>query len=354
MNAVVASAPADWALRGARMALSAKMAQWATDLKDAVDHAEAPHVSREFPGLANLVYFNLALDGAGAFLPRTAGAVIARFAGPLWLLNAASTAFEKGYKAHAERVNDKLSTHFRNARDDYKDRINFAADDFFNPAGPGPAIWRELAVLTQLAEANGRQDTLKTEQGSTAYKEGYAADLGKRIIDAARILPRNRDLSRWAKESFGETLKKIQLLYLHSPLHERGLADLSRPAVGEVYVVDDHGVRRFPTLGEAARICLRRNYDWTLLQRWLGVDECLRAVPGQRIATKKDFFMLIQRGWLFRIDVDEYTALVNGTPLRVSNLAIVPLEGASRRPFVNLPATLDALRQGYRSVMARG
>lgn len=349
-----------WAASAAHSAFEFKVSQWAEDMKTAITHAKSPQVSEKSVNLSNLVYFNMAVDGASAWFPKSAGAVLSRFAGPIAVLNAASTAFESAYKAHAHAVNEKLSKKYNNARDDFRDHVNKAADNFMTQGTAGRQLWNHLTKLLE------QQRTLNrlSEDDQWEYpgrRESLASDFAKKVIREAQIFPTNAELRDWARKSFGEMLDRIKAVYLHSPMHKPGMSDITRPnqllrpGRGHVYVVSDHGVRDFPTLGEAGRVCLHRNYDWNRLWGWLfGTPKCFRDVAGRRIASKDDFHFLLRNGWLFKIEQKTVTHTVGNGIARIKHIAIVPIEDASRGLKANVTATRDALDRGYELALRRG
>lgn len=342
-----------WAASAAHSAFEFKVSQWAGDMKDAIDHAKPPQVPESAISLANLVYFNMAVDGAKAWFPKSTGAVLSRFAGPIAVLNAASTAFESSYKAHARAVNDKLSKKYNNARDDFRDKVNKAADNFMTQGTAGRQLWNHL---TKLLKQQRTLDRLNADS-QWEYPErrpGIASDFAKQVIREAQIFPNNADLRDWARISFEDMLEKIKAVYLHSPMHKPGTSDLTRPGRGHVYVVGDHGVRDFPSLGEAGRVCLHRNYNWNKFWDWLfDAQPCFKDVEGRRITSKADFHFLLRNGWLFKIEPETVTQTVNRGVVRMKHIAIVPIEDAKRGLKENVMATRDALDRGYEKALRK-
>ncbi|MCC5811799.1 MAG: hypothetical protein JJU06_15620 [Ectothiorhodospiraceae bacterium] len=369
----------DWAITAAAYGIRHHLVKWATNAKSAIDRADAPHVSKHDPALANLAWFNLGLDGTQLLMPRSAGG-ISRLAVPLQTIHLASSAFSQAYAMHAALVDDKLSPHFKNARNDFKDRIDRSTIRFLDDRVIG------RPVLEKLNELLSRHETIdeltrKSAREAEGQQQGWlqvnARQFATNVVEEARIFPNNTDLENWARDGFGAMLERIQKLFMASPLRPgvfdgSGVAQRARNMLanspgaslrGRVMLVDGDWSREFATLGEADTYCLREGYTSTSLRQRIrrvfqgkGAMDCMESISGRRISSQEDFGFLLANGWLFEVHVKRSTL---GAPsgVVVTHVALTPLDGAHResllKPISSLDSTLQALEQGYHAVMQR-
>lgn len=350
----VAARPRQLASAAGPLAVSAledEVQLWRENIKSAIDGVEFRHIGKDAPWLNAMAWFNIGLDGTKSLL-KAAKPVLERLGPSLWVLKTASSVFAAEHAAHAKATNEKLSVHYRVVRDRYKKSIDQVERGFYG-SEIGRAMGGKLAeMLTRPATRNSL-----LAQGKNPDDPVHLKHFARDVIELSKTIPDPVTLGRWAQEGFGEVYDKIRTVFLASSLHQRGLSDIGRAVAGHVYVIDNHGVRSFPNLGEAGKICLNRNYDWNRISGWFGAPDCWESVQGRQITSGKDFMFLIWNSWLYRIELKQVTQVMpEGLPLSINHVAIVPLPGAGEVEELPLARvvgpTLRGLEDGYERLVS--
>lgn len=330
---------------------------WAGDLKSAIRFVPTPHIPNAPQWLSALAWFNVGVGGAEVLLD-AAGAASASLAPPIWVINAASLAFQQAYANAAHWTNLELDRRYGGAQEHYIGMVDQVKDQFHR-SQVGKALIGTLAEMLQRPEAvqyivaqesNKNIATQQTSSHKLHLPQGAGAPaFADTVIRRAQIFPESQSLDRWAGKSFGQVLERIKTLTLNSSVDRNPWKSLNiSPERGVIYIDNATGKSQFANMGTLRQICQEHMYDTTG-----EAFACIKSTNGRVIDKRGDFVYLMEHAWLYRIRQRPHprNALV-------SDVEVMPLKNEGQRmlglsdAMHHVPAAKQALERGYQAVIS--